>query len=433
MPVQQAASQPETVQAATQAVADSKEITYEQILEKPDDAELNLAYAKTQVRRGDLKGAAGTLERMLMVNQDLHAVRLFYAVVLFRLDNLAETQRELDTLKKGKASPAVKAEAQTYLKAVKKRQQLTSVSGSLSAGVEYDSNRNAAPISDKRLFMDTPLSLTGLSKRRDDVSFLFIGSGEIRRVLSAQKRHEVFGGVSYFRADQDSVKTVNLQAISLKTGGTYKAGLYEFKPTLSYDKVLLQGEKFLLNSGAALRAERKLSKADDAYAEAKYAYQDNLKSKKIGSNPDRRGALYSAAVGAGRVITPVMKLGAELAYAEKGAKKNYNAFRSWGLTLRHSWLLGKGGFLLTSVSAGNDIYRQADAVISAKTRKDATFRAGLTGGLPVSGLHPKLRKYKDLTLSLTLEHFSSHSTLTNYTYENNKAVLLLGYRWNLGL
>jgi hypothetical protein len=436
-PAEAVAAQAEAAQTAQAARAktaeESAEVTYAQVLERPDDAALNLAYAKTQVRRGDLKGAAATLERMLMVNENLHSIRLFYAVVLLRLDNTTEAERELETIARGQASAEVKKEAASYAETLRKSRRLFAVSGSLSAGGQYDSNRNAAPTSSQRLFMDNPLQLTGLSKRRDDASLIFVGSADLRRALGRQREHQLNTGFSYFRADQDSVTGVNLQAASLRAGGAFKHGAYTLKPGISYDRVKLSGEDFLAASGAAFRAERPLDRRTELSAEARYSYQDHLRSDNIASNPERRGPMFAVSAGGARVLNPVMRLSAELGFTRKQAAKKYNSYSGGALTLRHSWLLGKGRFLLSSLSLANDLYSKPDPMISRRTRRDASARLSLTASTPLDALHPRLAQLKDLNLSLSLEHFASRSTLTNYTYENNKASVLLNYKWDLGL
>jgi hypothetical protein len=429
--------QTNAVKLAAEAVKseaeDSKEITYAQILERPDDPELNYAYSKTQVRKGDLKGAAGTLERMLMVNPGLHNIRLFYAVVLFRLDNVVEAQRELEGLKKANPPEAVKNEAEIYLKVIKKRQKRTQASGSLSAGVEYDSNRNASPSSQTRLFMDTPLQLSGDSRKRKDSAYLMTGTAEVRRAVGARGKHEVAGSATYYGADQTHVRTVNLRAWAFRLNGTYKAPFAEITPGLIYDRVTLAGRHFLKNTGASLRLDRKLNKKTDALLETKYVYQDNVATPNVSSNPERRGGLYSVSAGVGRILTPVMKLNMDIGVSYKRAKKTYNSFDGFSLGLRHAWLLGRGMFLLSSVSAEWDEYSQADTILSATTRSDDILRGGLLYGIPVSTLHSRLKNLKDLTLTVNCEQLRSKSSVLNYTYINNKAALMLTYRWEMGI
>jgi len=86
---------------------------------------LNFQFAKQQVAQNDLLGAASTLERILLVNPDLYQVRLFYAVVLYRLDNVTEAERELDGLAAIKLPASVQAEVQDFKKKLQKQKRRT--------------------------------------------------------------------------------------------------------------------------------------------------------------------------------------------------------------------------------------------------------------------------------------------------------------------
>jgi hypothetical protein len=73
-------------------------INYPDVLKDPDNIVLNFKYAQQQIRDNNVLGAAATLERILIIDPSIHKVRLLYAVVLFRLDNLIEAKRELTAL-----------------------------------------------------------------------------------------------------------------------------------------------------------------------------------------------------------------------------------------------------------------------------------------------------------------------------------------------
>ena len=71
---------------------------FEAVLATPDDPDLNLAYARAAADIGDLNGAAAALERVLIADPNRHGARLFYAVLLFRLDDLQGAREQLDLL-----------------------------------------------------------------------------------------------------------------------------------------------------------------------------------------------------------------------------------------------------------------------------------------------------------------------------------------------
>ena len=413
--------------------APGPDITYAQVMERPDDPALNYAYARAQVRRGDLKGAASTLERMLMVDPSLHNIRLFYAIVLYRLDNLVESGRELETLRGSGAPADVREEAGKYLKAIRRKQRTTILSGSLGTGFEYDYNRNASPASGKRLFAGAELPLTGDSRRQGDSAYIFTGNAGVKRGFGAGNRHEAFGSFSYYRADQKHVESVSLRAFSYRAGVKYRAGLTEITPRLFLDHVLLARKRFMDNTGAALRLDRKIGKRNGVFLEAGHAYHGNFPTPGVLSNPERKGGFDTLSAGAGRVLGPTMKLDAEAYFARKRAHRHYNSFDRAEFGLKHSWLLGSGMFLLSSAYIGRDGYRQADTAIGPRKRADDTFRGGALFGVPVSALHRRLARLDDLALTLNYEYFRSDSNITNYTYDNHKAVLMLTYKWEAGI
>jgi len=58
----------------------SAEISYQQILDAPDDLRLNLQYARQEVKSGRLQQAAAALERLLLQRPNWDSLRLFYGI-----------------------------------------------------------------------------------------------------------------------------------------------------------------------------------------------------------------------------------------------------------------------------------------------------------------------------------------------------------------
>lgn len=432
-PAREATREEEAAKAADQAekisAPDEAEISYEEILADPDNAEKNLAYARSRIRRGDLKGAAATLERVLLVNPNLPRVRLLYAVVLYRLDNLAEARRELETLKGLPLPPELAAEAAQYRRAVDRGLRKTQLSGRLSLGFEYDTNRNAAPSAGQRLFLDLPINLAGNARARDDTSLLLIANLEGRRDLGTQSGHEIFGSATYYRAEQTLAKTLNLQAYSLQAGGVLKTPWAQVTPSLLFDHVLLAQTTYLRNRGASLRLDKRLDRRTSLYVELKDAYQDYSRTADIPSAPDRRGIQAEATAGAERLLNPRVKLAFSLAHVSKRAARDYNAFEREAISLSHSWLPGRGTFLISSFAFNYDKYNQPDIAVSRRLRRDETFRLSWTWGAPLTLIHPSL---KDLLGTVTYEYYHALSSIQNFAYTNNKLAALITYRWALG-
>ena len=61
----------------TFALSSEKNITYMQILQKPNDLDLNLKYAQQQGKMGNFKQTISTLERLNMLYPDNTEIKLY--------------------------------------------------------------------------------------------------------------------------------------------------------------------------------------------------------------------------------------------------------------------------------------------------------------------------------------------------------------------
>ena len=195
VPAREITSAQDAKQAAARALdfgapEDGTPVAYEDVLRDPDNVELNFRYARTLVRQGELRGAAATLERILLVDPDLAQVRLFYAVVLFRLDIIDEAEREFRAVAALDIPADARAEIEAYIERIALARRATRYTATLSAGAHYDTNRAASPRGETRLFFDIPIPV---GDEEDDVGFLGIDSFRVDHDLGFQDRHELFG------------------------------------------------------------------------------------------------------------------------------------------------------------------------------------------------------------------------------------------------
>ena len=71
----------------TFALSSEKNITYMQILQKPNDLDLNLKYAQQQGKMGNFKQTISTLERLNMLYPDNTEIKLYLLSVLVQVDS----------------------------------------------------------------------------------------------------------------------------------------------------------------------------------------------------------------------------------------------------------------------------------------------------------------------------------------------------------
>ncbi|MFI5345054.1 MAG: tetratricopeptide repeat protein [Elusimicrobiota bacterium] len=416
-------------QSAKLSADANADVTYEQVTADPDNVVLNFRYAQTQVRHGELKGASATLERILMLNPDLVQIRLFYGVVLYRLDNLIEADREIGAVLAQNPPESIRVEASQYQAEIRKRQKRTQLTGRLGLGFEYDDNRNSAPATGIAQFGGAPIQLSPGSLRHDDTSLLFMGNVEAHHDLGLAAGHEVFGTFNYYRAEQTLQKNLNLTAYSPALGGTYKTPYLNVTPQLVYDYVLLAQTTFLRNRGVDLRLDKTLSARADVYAQIHDVRQIYSPTAVVPTAADRTGIQVDTTLGGDYSILPTNRVGANVLYTVKHAQNNAFTFFRKGLGVTDTWLTGKGTFLLSSLRLNVDNYPYADTAVSSTLRRDTTIQADITCGAPLSLIDARL---KDLLFTFTYEYFDSMSTLSNYGYTNDKISGLLTYKWAAG-
>jgi tetratricopeptide (TPR) repeat protein len=175
----------------------TRKVTFADILANPDDIELNLAYAQNQIADGNVQGASATYERILLIQPENARVRLLYAIVLFRLDSLKEAERELLTISKLKMPAGLRSQIDHYLKQIKLRSKATRYSFMVSAGGQYDWNKNSAPSSNQLLVADLLGTLDGDDRRTHDYNYNLSTRLEFSHDLEYQDRHRLKGAVSH--------------------------------------------------------------------------------------------------------------------------------------------------------------------------------------------------------------------------------------------
>ncbi len=136
------------------------DVAYTDVLRDPDNIDLNFRFAQTQIRQGNIRGASATLERILLLDPTRPDVRLLYAVVLFRLDNLTDAERELRAVRDLPMKPELRSEVDSLLDQIDQRRRRLRAELLVNMGIQYDWNGNSAQYSNTRLFSDTPVSLS---------------------------------------------------------------------------------------------------------------------------------------------------------------------------------------------------------------------------------------------------------------------------------
>jgi hypothetical protein len=405
-------------------------INYPDVLKDPDNIVLNFKYAQQQIRDNNVLGAAATLERILIIDPSIHKVRLLYAVVLFRLDNLIEAKRELTALIGEDLPEVLKDQAKEYLSKIKKRQKRTNYAIRQSFGYGFDTNRNASPSSKKRYFSNTLLPVSGTSRRRDDTNFTNATSFDVVHDLGYQAGHDVFGSFTYYLQEQTTIDSLDLQSMSYELGTNLKHKGYRLQPKFYAAHVYLSREQFLRSLGGSLLLDKTFFQRLTLRSKAKIERQGFTGITENPTAKQRDGNYFEMENGFDYVLNPTMRAGASITYGNKSAKSEINGYEKLDIDMNHTWLLGKGQFAVNSVTLGRELYDEVDSFVASRRRRGKNLRYRFTYGIPLDTLSfGKLPRFvKDVNITATYEYYRSLSNITNYTYKSNKFQLMISKR-----
>jgi len=414
--------------AAQAAAANASAVTFEQILAAPGDVNLNERFAHEQINRGDLRGAATTLERVLILAPGRDRTRLLYAAVLYRLDALQDAERELRLVLARPAPADVLAEAAAYLKLVEGRKRKTHFDARVSVGYGYDDNRNSAAATDTNLFFGVPVVLNPSSRRRDDTNVTFAGALGITREFGGSKPQKAFLNLGYYRGEQTLLDALDLQAYSVSGGAALRYRGYAITPVIGFDHVLLSQSTYLRDWWQGLRVSKIVRPRVEVWGDFRHEDQGFVRTRLVANATDRTGDQFDFGLGASWIATPRDRFAVNIGHRRKYALAVAQAYRRESIGADYTRLLGRGMFVAAGLAGQFDRYDRPDVTISSQGRDDDALIVQLLFGAPLSLLWKPLGGF---TGTLGYERFQQVSNLVNYEYTNNRLTAGIAYKWGI--
>ena len=146
----------------------SKNITYMEILQKPNDLDLNLKYAQQQSKEGNYKQTISTLERLIMIFPDNIEIKLYLLSVLVQTDS---PEKAINIIEEIKLRKDVSSEDLESVKEIedelkgRSEPKLWKFTADISLGATHTNNANS--VSKSRTQMDSD-SVTGFNTAKHD-------------------------------------------------------------------------------------------------------------------------------------------------------------------------------------------------------------------------------------------------------------------------
>jgi tetratricopeptide (TPR) repeat protein len=188
--VQPTISDPEELAIAQQ----QKEEIFKQLFKDPTNLSLLFKYANISILVGDLEGAIGVFEQMLIYDSKLPRIRLELGVLYFRLGAYALASNYLKSVKEFNPPPEVEARVDQFLEAIVSAEEPFQWQQNLSLGWKHTTNGNSGINADFIEIGDFLLEVDPDSKREGDQSALYNYSLSIDQDLN----HPRGDNIQYF-------------------------------------------------------------------------------------------------------------------------------------------------------------------------------------------------------------------------------------------
>ena len=398
----------------TSAFSSEKNITYMQILQDPNDLDLNLKYAQQQGKMGNFKQTISTLERLNMLYPDNVEIKLYLLSVLVQVDSPEKANSIIEEMKLRRDLEAEDLETLLEIEEELKDRapSLWNVTADISIGVLYNDNVN---------------SVTKNRRKEDSDSVVAFNSAMFDRTLSGGlglsavrpvgEESSFLIGLSHSSSEQYQETDDDFQSYGLTFALDTTLGNQSLSPFFMLNKSDYQTDadsfsKMYGFGGFFTVGERN----SFSYG---YSFSDSKGNRnESDTTADETNAIgHSFTLGHDLILTPIISSSISLGYSDTDAKvdagndyENYDV--GFGLNFAFPW-----AYIAVSNSISFNDYKKEDTTVnSTKLRSDYTNTFDIMLTKAVGDIFPAIDPNRSLFINLSYEKLTSQANIMNYDY-----------------
>ena len=393
----------------TPAYSEEKNITYLEILENPNDLDLNLTYAKQQGELGNFKQTISTLERLIIVYPDNVEIKLYLLSVLVQIDSPEKAKTIIEEMKLRKDLEAEDLETLQEIEEELKEIEPSLWTLALDVGLSSVWSNNVNSVSRTRLKMSSDEREEFGSAKHDRT-----GSGSLG--ISASRpfgeQSSLLISLSHSTSDQYQELDDDFQSYGLTLGLDTVLGNQNLSPYLIIGKTdyVADADSFSLMYGIG----GNFTVGENHSFSYGYSFTDSKANHNSMDNTadDDNAIAHGASLGYDYVINSLISSSIALGVSDTDAKadagndaETYDF--SFGINFAFPW-----AFVSVSSAHSFNDYKRADTSIDSNTiRSDYsnTLSIGLTKA--VGDVLPALDPNRRLFINLSYEEVESESNI----------------------
>ena len=400
---------------STKSNSDEKSITYMQILQKPNDLDLNLKYAQQQGKIGNYKQTISTLERLIMLYPNNIEIKLYLLSILVQTDSPEKaitiieeiklrkdvTTEDLDTVKeieeelKGRSEP-----------------KLWNLSADVSLGATHTDNVNSVSKSRKQMSSD---NVTAFNTAKHDRTLS--GTLGISATRSVGETSSFMINISHTDSEQYQETSDDFESYGLTLAYDTSIGNQSLSPYLMLSKTDYQddADSFSILSGIG----GYFSFGDRHSFSYGYSYSDSKANRNTSDTQarDTNAIAHSYTLGHDYIFNELISTSIGLGYSDSDAIVDAgNDYETYDLSLRVNFSFPWAYISMGDALSFND-YKKADTSISStRIRSDVTNTFDIIFTQALGYFFPSLDPNRGLFITLSYEKVISEANILNYDY-----------------
>ncbi len=392
-----------------------KNITYMQILQKPNDLDLNLKYAQQQGKIGNYKQTISTLERLNMIYPNNVEIKLYLLSVLVQADAPNKALSIIEEIRTSEDLTPEDLETVNEIESELKERvkpKLWNFYADISLGGIHNQNVNS--VSKTRLQSSSD-SLIGFNTAKYDRTY----SGSL--ALTATRS---FGEASSFMisanvtdSEQEEERDDDFESYGLTFALDTSLGNQSLSPYLMISKTDYQddADSFSLMHGIG----GYFSVGDRNSFSYGYSFSDSKGNQNsTDSTADDTNSIgHGITLGHDYMINEIISMSTGLGYNDTDAKVDAgNDYETYDLSFRLNFAYPWAYISIGDALSFND-YKKADTSINSNVlRSDVTNTFDIMLTKSVGDIFPKIDPNRSLFINVSYEKIISEANIINYDY-----------------
>ncbi len=398
----------------TSVFSSEKNITYMQILQSPNDLDLNLKYAQQQGKMGNFKQTISTLERLNMLYPDSVEIKLYLLSVLVQVDSPEKANTIINEMKlRRDLEPEDLETLQEIEEELRDREpSLWNLTADMSFGALYTDNVNS--VSKLRIKSESD-SIVGFNSAKYDRTLS--GGFGLSATRPIGEETSFLLNLSHTSSEQYQETDDDFQSYGLTFALDTVMGNQSLSPYFVLSKSDYQTDadsfsKMWGIGGFFSVGERNSFSYGYSFSDSK----GNLNLSDTTAN-ETNSIGHGFTLGHDFILTEIISTTLSLGYSDSDAKvdagNDYETYDlSFGLNFAFPWAY-------VAVSNGisfNDYKKEDSSVHSNKLRSDYTNTFDVMLTKAVGDIFPEIDPNRSLFINLSYEKIISEANLLNYDY-----------------